>query len=138
MAEEVKTVNQVQNQKQQNQQKDFTNKSQKSEVKQEVKLEKADPKFNCSVPEQTIQQIPSLKVDKVDTNFDMEVKAEKSKEVKESKVEVKETKVEIKKEEKVSGEVIAVSKCDYIVKTKDGKGVLIIGKHNKKVGDIIV
>lgn len=126
MAEEVKNVNQVQNQK-----KDFTNKSQKTEIKQEVKqeikqeikLEKADPKFNHSIPEQKIQSIPNLKVNEVEVDFDMAVKSESSK-------------VEVKKE-KISGEVISVSKYDYIVKTKDGKGVLIIGEHDKKIGDII-
>lgn len=82
MAEEVKNVNQTQNQK-----KDFTNKSEKTEIKQEtkqeikqeVKQEKADPKFNHSIPEQKIQSVPTLKVDEVDVNLDMEVKSEVSK-----------------------------------------------------------
>lgn len=127
MAEEVKNVNQTQNQK-----KDFTNKSQKTEIKQEtkqeikqeVKQEKADPKFNHSIPEQKIQSVPTLKVDEVDVNLDMEVKSEVSK-------------VETKKE-KVAGKVISVSKLSYVVETKDKKGVLIIGEHNKKIGDIII
>lgn len=119
MAEEVKNVNQVQNQK-----KDFTNKSQKTEIKQEMKQEKADPKFNHSIPEQKIQSVPTLKVDEIDVNLDMEVKSEVSK-------------VEAKKE-KVVGKVISVSKLSYVVETKDKNGVLIIGEHNKKIGDIII
>ena len=54
-----------------------------------------------------------------------------------------ETKSEVVKTEnktqslKASGKVVSVSKLSYIVQTKDNKGVLVTGKHNKKIGDIV-
>lgn len=101
------------------------------------KSEKVDTKFNV------------ISTDRADGKI--EVKAEEKPEVKteiEAKVETKietEIKSETKSENKpvienksnVSGEVICVTTYSYIIKTKDGKGILVTGKHNKKIGDIV-
>lgn len=125
MAEEDKVVNQTQEV-----QKDFTKKNKydkkvDKDVKEEKKIEKADLNFNSSAS----------------TTFDSTIK----------KVTVPESKpVTVQVESKpvtatvsntvkatVNGKVISVSNLSYIVKTKDGNGVLVTGKHNKKLGDTV-
>ena len=99
------------------------------------KPEKADLNFNKA------ETVIENKVEpKVEVKSEI-VKAEHTNIEKfEVKPEVKsESKVEVKPHSQVkhSGEVICVTAYSYIVKTKDGKGVLVTGKHNKKIGDIV-
>lgn len=102
-----------------NQNQEFTKKSEVKETEVKDSKEKADLRFNGpSIASNPISPI-----------------AEK-KEMGETKSEV--VKTENKTQSlKASGKVVSVSKLSYIVQTKDNKGVLVTGKHNKKIGDIV-
>lgn len=155
MGEDVK-MNQNQNQ---NYQKNFTQKNKSKENTEEIKTEAvkeiADTKFN-SAGVNKAEDTKNFKKAKdfsketeAVAEFKADIKVEPKVEPKiEAKVENKvENKVEVKPEPKIatqsdfkgkiSGEVVSVSDLSYIVKTKEGNGVLVTGKHNKKIGDKI-
>lgn len=105
------------------------------------KLEKADPMFNTKVEADSVKvdsaKVDFIKVDTVKTEVKVEDKRiEDKNEIKaEAKIEAKP--VGFKKNTTQKGVVVTVSDFSYTVKTNDGKGVHVVGKHNKKIGDAV-